>query len=343
MRQPWLHNCTVPEGGGAGRSGRTGARLRLPNLLLVAALGWSAVSACGWADGQPSRGQGGEAAPSVAAASTATPSPTAGEPASALPSPTASGQATPDEPVGFPLPLSLRPMRVVETAQGRAVVPAAADGPTLLEVARDFQPRRENDMDANRYGWNCRLHDSYEGSPGVDWYLPAGTPVLATMGGQAELYLVTTANSFAYYGVDLTIMLGLPPPTTARYPLPGPSGGLGMFVSVLNGRLRAEYGHLDVAGTLQLVPRDAFVSPYSRVFVYDTDFGRPRNFDQVTLVARWPVQRGDTVGRVGNTGYSDVPHLHYQVVTADRKTKYCPTRESFPGSGWLFQRPADSP
>lgn len=246
-----------------------------------------------------------------------------------------------DEPIGFPLPPSLRPMRVVETARGRIVADPAPDGPTVLEVARDLQTRPQNDMEANRYGWNCRLHDQYEGAPAVDWYLPAGTPVQATMRGTAELYVITTANSFAYYGVDPGIMLGLPPPTTPRYPLPGHSGGMGIFVSILNGGLRAEYGHLDLAATLPLVPPQAFVPPYSRDFPYEATFGRPRNFTETTLIARWPVQHGDVIGRVGNTGYSDVPHLHYQIVTADRKTKYCPTREPFPFAGWLFQRPLD--
>ncbi|MBI2887194.1 MAG: M23 family metallopeptidase [Chloroflexi bacterium] len=311
-------------------------RLPFPGLLLLAVLGWLALAACSGAQGQPADGQG-QASPAT------TPAGDGGRNTPGAPNPTANPQAARDEPVGFPLPLNVRPMRVVETGQGRAVVPAAPDGPTVLEVARDYQPRQANDMEANRYGWNCRLHDSYEGAPGVDWYLPAGTPVIATMRGDAELYVVTTANSFAYYGVPTDIMLGLPPPTTARYPLPGPSGGMGVFVSVLNGSLRAEYGHLDLGATLPLVPRNAFVQPHSPTFAFDATFSRPRNFDQYTLVARWPVQRGDTVGRVGNTGYSDVPHLHYQIMNAERTTKYCPTRERFPGAGWLFQRPVDLP
>lgn len=258
-------------------------------------------------------------------------------------SPTATPQPSQDEPVGFPLATTLRPMRVIETAQGRRVAPAAPDGPTVLEVSGDLHTRPENDMESNRYGWNCRLHNKYEGAPGVDWYLPEGTLVTATMRGMAELYLITTVSSFSYYGIDASIMLGLPPPTTPINPFPGPNGGLGVFVSVLNGNLRAEYGHLGLADTLALAPEGAFVAPYSRKFDYKTAFGKPRHFTDYTLIARWSVKRGDVVGKVGNTGYSDVAHLHYQIMDADRKTKYCPTQEEFPGAGWLFQRPQDFP
>jgi len=257
--------------------------------------------------------------------------------ASPTPSPTPSAPL--DLPVGFPLDQSLRPMRVTETAQGRELVAPAGDGPTVVAVARDYQPRSQNDLEANRYGWNCRLHNTYEGAPAVDWYLPSRTPVLATMRGQAELFVITTVNSFAYYGVDARLYLGLPSPSLPLYPFAGPSGGMGVFVSVLNGDLRAEYGHLDLAGTLALVPDSGFLAPYSRAFAYDPRFDRPLQPDQGTVVARWTVQKGGVVGFVGNTGYSDVPHLHYQIVTRDRRTKFCPTEEPFPLAGWLFRQP----
>ena len=267
--------------------------------------------------------------------------------ASPTPGATAAPSATPppsiDEPVGFPLDVSLRPMRATVTVNGATVVPAASNGPTVVDVARDLHPRKENDWQANEYGWNCRVHTTYEGAPGVDWYLRDGTPVVATMRGQAELYIITTANSFQYYGVDNRIMLGLPSPNVPINPLPGPNGGLGVFVSISNGKLRAEYGHLNPAQTLALMPKNAFVAPYSPDYNYSSAFGRPRNFYEITVIARWPVERGDVVGKVGNTGYSDVAHLHYQVVTEDRKTKYCLTVEAFPGAGWLFARPADLP
>ncbi len=258
-------------------------------------------------------------------------------PASPTPTPTASAPL--DLPVGFPLDQTLRPLRVTETAQGRELALPAGDGPTVVAVARDYQPRSQNDLEANRYGWNCRLHNTYEGAPAVDWYVPARTPVLATMRGQAELFVITTVNSFVHYGVDARLYLGLPSPSLPLYPFSGPSGGMGVFVSVLNGDLRAEYGHLDLAGTLALVPEVAFLAPYSRAFAYDVRFDRPLQPDQGTIVARWTVQRGDVVGFVGNTGYSDVPHLHYQIVTKDRRTKFCPTEEPFPLAGWLFRQP----
>lgn len=254
----------------------------------------------------------------------------------ASPSPTVS----PNEPVGFPLAPNLRPSRVLDTPQGRTVAPPAENGPTAVDVARTYQTRLENDLEANRFGWNCRLHNTYEGAPAVDWYLPLGTPVLATMRGQAELYVITTVNSFDYYGVDPHVLLGLPPSSQSRYPFPGPSGGMGVFVSILNGPLRAEYGHLDLTRTLASVPSTAFIAPYGKAYGYDAAFNRPLNPDQGTVVARWQVNRGDTVGFVGNNGYSDVSHLHYQIITPDRRTKYCPTNEDFPLSGWLFGRPS---
>ena len=241
-------------------------------------------------------------------------------------------------PVGFPIATSARPMRVTDSRQ---VAPADENGPTLEQVARDIQTRPQNDMESNRYGWNCRLHDKYEGTgPAVDWYLPSGTPITTVMGGEAELYIITTANSYSFYRVPIEPGLGLPDPSMPLYPLPGPSGGMGVFVSVRNGALRAEYGHLDLAATLPLVPEGAFVQPYSRGFNYEAPFGRPVDYRQTTLIARWSVGKGEIIGKAGNTGYSDVPHLHYQIVTADRSRKFCPTREPFPDSGWLFEKPA---
>jgi hypothetical protein len=244
-----------------------------------------------------------------------------------------------DEPIGFPVDPNLRPMQVIVTPQGKQIAPAAPDGPTVLQVARDIQVRRENDEAANRYGWNCRLHTYYEGAPAVDWYLPEGTPLIATMRGQAELYFITTVNAFEYYGVDKSITLGLPSPNMPRFPLPGPGGGMGIFVSILNGDLRAEYGHLELRQTVNLVPPNAWMAPYSRSYDFPARFGRPVDHTNITLVARWDVQRGNVVGFVGNTGYSDVPHIHYQVVTRDRGTKYCPTSEDGGTAGWLFGRP----
>jgi hypothetical protein len=163
------------------------------------------------------------------------------------------------------------------------------------------------------------------------------------MRGQAELYFISTTNAFAFYGVDPAVTLGLPPPSTPLYPLPGDGGGMGVFVSILNGNLRAEYGHLDPDRTVALVPESAFLPPFSRNFNFGARFAPLRPPYQITLVATWPVEAGAVVGYVGNTGYSEVHHLHYQIVTRDRQTKFCPTREDLPGAGWLFGQPEKLP
>lgn len=252
-----------------------------------------------------------------------------------------SGDHSPDEPIGFPVDPNLRPMQVIITPQGKRIAPPAANGPTILQVAREYQTRPQNDEMSNRYGWNCRLHTYYEGAPAVDWYLPEGTPLFATMRGQAELYFITTSNAFEYYGMDGSVTLGLPDPSMPRFPLPGPGGGMGIFVSILNGALRAEYGHLELRQTISMIQPNAYVSPFGRSYDYHSRFGRMTDYNNITLVARWNVQRGDVVGFIGNTGYSDVAHVHYQVVTRDRVTKYCPTEEQGGTSAWLFGRPAN--
>jgi hypothetical protein len=256
----------------------------------------------------------------------------------ATPRPTATPATTTslDLPIGFPVDERLRPMQVIMTPQGKQVVEAATNGPTVVEVARDYQTRVQNDEASNRYGWNCRLHDYYEGAPGVDWYLPEGTPLIATMRGQAEFYIITTSNAFEYYGVDKAVTLGLPAPDMPLYPLPGPGGGMGIFVSILNGDLRAEYGHLELTKSLTVIPQGAYVPPYSPTFNYPSRFSRMAGHLDINLIARWNAQRGDVVGYVGNTGYSDVAHIHYQVISRDRLRKYCPTLEQLPNSGWLF-------
>jgi hypothetical protein len=197
-------------------------------------------------------------------------------------------------------------------------------------------------MPSNQYGWNCRTHYQYEDNqPAVDWYLPTGTPVIATMDATAELYIITTKNSFTYYNYPTNLYLGLPPANAPGYPFSGPSGGMGVFISLVAEGIpvRAEYGHLDPSRTIAHVPENAFVPPYSRTYNYDAAFGTMKGPRDFTLIARWPVKRGQVIGYVGNSGYSDVPHLHYQIITPDRNTKYCPSEENFPRSGWLFRRP----
>jgi hypothetical protein len=253
--------------------------------------------------------------------------------------PSSASALNPDLPVGFPVAPDLQPMQVIRTAEGKRIEPHAASGPTILEIASGVQQRSENDDLSNKYGWNCRVHNKHEGAPAVDWYLPEGTPVVATMRGQAELYVITTSNSFEYYGVQPGLTLGLPDPSTPLYPLPGPGGGMGIVVSIVNGDFRAEYGHLQLSKTVANIEASAFVQPFSPSFDYPARFGGMAGHLDLTLVASWPVEQGDVVGFVGNTGYSDVSHLHYQITTRDRKTKFCPTFEPFPSNGWLFEPP----
>jgi hypothetical protein len=239
---------------------------------------------------------------------------------------------------------NLKPWRV-EIVNGRKrVVEPAADGPDIATVSREIFSRPANDEVANRYGWNCRTHQRYEdGYPAVDWYLPEGTPVYAVMDGEAELVIITVTNSFEYYRVDPTLYLGLPAANVPIYSFSGPSGGMGVYVSVFDGVLKAEAGHLELDRTVLNVPVSAWIAPYTPLTNFRQVFARPRGPRDGTVVARWRVRRGDVIGYVGNTGYSDVSHLHYQIITPDRNTKYCPSAEPLPFAGWLFGRPAAFP
>jgi murein DD-endopeptidase MepM/ murein hydrolase activator NlpD len=274
------------------------------------------------------------------------PPPPPGAPTTApvAPAPAPTPEPTVAGPVGFPVDPNLRPLRVDGPPQGRRLLPPAPDGPTILQVARDIFPRPANDEESNRHGWNCRTHEKHEGYPGVDWYLEAGTPVVATMDGKAELYVIFVPNAFSYYGVNANLYLGLPPPNLPLYPFNGPGGGMGVFVSVFDGVLRAEYGHLSPKATINGAPDNSFVRPYSKSYDYEANFSRPLGPNDGTLVATWPVKKGQVVGFVGNSGYSDVPHLHYQVITPDRKVKYCPSDEDgYRHAGWLFRHPTGFP
>lgn len=246
-------------------------------------------------------------------------------------------------PVGFPVDPTLRPLHVSYTTQGPRLLPPAADGPTVLDVAKSIYPRPNNDAAANEFGWDCRTHAQYEDYPAVDWYLPLGTPLIATMDATATLYVIFPQNSFQYYGLDANTYLGLPNPSLPKYPFSGESGGMGVFISLSDGVLQAEYGHTDPQRTIANVPENAFQAPYSRAFNYAARFAKPLGPNAGTAVARWSVKRGDVIGFVGNSGYSDVPHLHYQIITPDRGTKYCPSGEDLPYSGWLFKRPTGFP
>jgi murein DD-endopeptidase MepM/ murein hydrolase activator NlpD len=209
-------------------------------------------------------------------------------------------------------------------------------GPAALDYSRDAQPSADA-VAANRGGWNCRVHQEYEGQPAVDWYIPAGTPVRATMDGTAHLYVITTSNPFDIYGVDREPYLGNPDRSRAPLsPFSGPGGGKGIFIRIDNAGFVTEYAHLDLA-TFGKVPASAFTDGYSA----NTDFARVfkplRDFQTFDEVASWPVKAGEVIGFSGDTGYSEAPHLHYTVRRAGGPL-LCPTNETgFPDGGWLFK------
>lgn len=196
-------------------------------------------------------------------------------------------------------------------------------------------------MTANASGWNCRVHAEYEGAPAVDWYVPVGTPVYATMDGMAVLIMNTWVNAFDYYGIGREPYLGDPDRSRAPLsPFPGPSGGMGVYVAVIGERYRTDYGHLDLTGTLARVPKPAFAAPYSHEYDYARRFGKPLPFTVAKQVATWDVRRGDVIGYTGDSGYSEAPHLHYAVTDRATGARLCPTTEAgFPDNGWLARVP----
>jgi hypothetical protein len=212
-----------------------------------------------------------------------------------------------------------------------------AFGLTALEHSRDGQPSEDPHL-ANRGGWNCRVHVEYEGIAAVDWYIPVGTPLLATMDGTATLYLITTSNAFDFYGVSREPYIG--DPDRARAPLspfPGPGGGKGVYVELTNAVYGLEYAHLDIASTLALVPEGAFSGGYSRGTDYEAEFGAMRGYLDATRIASWQVRRGDVVGYSGDSGYSEAPHLHY-TLREHGGPLLCATEEpGFADGGWLFR------
>jgi murein DD-endopeptidase MepM/ murein hydrolase activator NlpD len=210
-------------------------------------------------------------------------------------------------------------------------------GPTALEYTRDSQ--RLDDPDAaNRSGWNCRVHVEYEGRPAVDWYIPAGTPVFATMDGTATLYAITTANGFDYYDVPREPYLGNPDRQRAGIdPFPGPSGGTGVYVEVDSGLFLTVSAHLDLRATARAVPPGAFYAGYSTNTDFATLFS-DISADGGAAIAQWQVRRGDLIGYSGDAGYSEAPHLHYTVQRSGSNALLCPTAEAgFEDGGWLLK------
>lgn len=242
-----------------------------------------------------------------------------------------------DLPTGFPLDPSqvsdaaagARGARVIETGAGKSV--------------RDVSVRDQVSSDAvvaSASGWNCRVHVEYEGAAAVDWYLPPGTPVFATMDGDATLIINTVQNAFDYYSADREPYLGDPDRARAPVtPFPGPSGGMGVYAIIVNAAFRTSYGHLDLTRTLALLtPVATFRPPYTPTYDYASAFAAPQPSSAGAQVLTWPVRKGDLIGYSGDSGYSEAPHLHYTVARRAKGETLCPTSEGgFTDGGWLMR------
>ncbi len=215
---------------------------------------------------------------------------------------------------------------------------AWGEGSTALAYSRDDQPSDDPER-ANACGWNARVHVEYEGQPAVDWYVPIGTPVLATMDGEATLLINTVANPFDVYGVSREAFLGNPDRSQAGPGMfPGPGGGQGVFVRIENERYRTDSAHFETEPTVSYVPDGAWLDGYDAGSDFAGMFAELRDFRVATAVARWQVRAGDVVGAVGDTGYSEAPHLHYAIRPAGSAAALCPTTEAgFANGGWLFR------
>lgn len=266
-------------------------------------------------------------------------SPTEAIPATPTPSPAPTATPVPPrrlEPAGFPIDSATRVGLVTGPTGSREV--RWGEGPAAFDYSREDQPSADPAR-ANAGGWNARVHVEYEGQPAVDWYLPAGTPVVATMDGTATLFINTVANPFDVYAVSREPYIGNPDRARAPVsPFPGPGGGQGVFVRIVNSEFRVDAAHLDLVPTLGVVPAAAFLAPYTRSFDYASAFAVLRDFRVATAVATWSVTRGDVVGFTGDTGYSEAPHLHYAIRRAGSANALCPTLEpGFNDAGWLFR------
>ena len=276
------------------------------------------------------------AASSTAAAATPTATPSVTLP---TPSPVPTVTETPAPslgPAGFPLDPKLYADRVAGKVGSRRI--EAGAGPTLLDYSLR-QQAADDPAQANESGWDCRVHVEYESAPAVDWYVQPGELVRATMDGVATLTINTTVNAFDYYSVSREPYIGNPDRARAPVsPFPGPGGGMGVYVSVTNGEFRTDYGHFQLAPTIAGVPDGAFIGGYARATDYAATFAVPRSAGIGDTIATWPVRRGDVIGFTGDTGYSEAPHLHYQITRLSDGARLCPTNEpGFDDAGWLFR------
>jgi murein DD-endopeptidase MepM/ murein hydrolase activator NlpD len=279
-------------------------------------------------------------APASPTATPATATRSATPSASATPTPvppTATPTARPaaPAPIGFPIDPETTLGFVTGEVGSRAL--QFTGGPSALAYSREEQPSADPAI-ANRAGWNCRVHVEYEDLPAVDWYLPEGTAILATMDGVATLLINTISNPFDVYGVSREPYIGNPDRARAPVsPFPGPGGGQGVFVRVDNGTYRTDYAHLDLGRTmLAAVPATAWFPGYGPGPAIIDQFTPLRDFRVATAVAQWEVKAGDVIGFSGDSGYSEGPHLHYTVQSGG--AYLCPTSEAgFQNGGWLLR------
>ncbi|MBI5289626.1 MAG: hypothetical protein HY873_11705 [Chloroflexi bacterium] len=303
--------------------------------LLVPAIAFVAAVACAGCSSPSTPAP--TSVPSVQPRASATPTPPVSVTPAATPTVTQrTPAADPHDPVGLPLDPDSVTDRVTGPV-GLRVVSSGA-GATVRETSERLHISDDQEK-ANAGGWDCRVHVEYEGRPAVDWYVAPGLPVNATMDGDATLVLNTVANAFDYHGVPREPYLGSPDRARAPVsPFPGPGGGMGLYVSITNGRYRIDLGHLSLDATIANLPATAFAPGYSHATDYASLFAIPRGIAEGDIIATWPVRRGDVVGFTGDTGYSEAPHLHYAITRIADAAPLCPTRESrFEDNGWLLR------
>lgn len=311
-------------------------RILIAALLLIAT-----ITACGRDDDAwPS--PSGTTSATVTRSASPTPSRSAAPSSTGTLGPTAGPTDTPaptdrppyPEPVGFPIDPQTR-LGIVTGSVGSRTLVFDGGGPSAIDYATNDQPSDDGDR-ANLSGWNCRVHYEYESAPAVDFYIPEGTTILATMDGTATLYIVSWRNDFDRYGVSREPYIGNPDRSRAPItPFPAQSGGMGVYVVVRNDSFVTEYGHLNIDLTIPTVPADAYVDGYRPVSDYHGLFSEVPQPRIPTAIAEWPVRAGDVLGMSGDTGYSEGPHVHY-TVSRTAGGYLCPTSESvFSDGGWL--------